>query len=150
MICLPCTIELPLCYRSSQQVPVTKKMKDLSADILILACKIIFQNMASQNIVSNVGGNTISDKFEKFCQNLNIEQAVSSSKQHQCNGQEEACIKSIKCTIKKCTDTKSDIHIALLQIRSTPLGPKLPSLAKPLFNHPITDMMPIINRLLVN
>ena len=42
----------------------------------------------------------------------------------------EVCIKFIKCTIKKCIDTKSDIHIALLQIRSTLLGPELTSLAR--------------------
>ena len=52
-----------------------------------------------------------------------------------------------KAYYQKCTDTKSDIHIALLQIRSTLLGPGLQSPATLLFNHPIRGTMPIINRL---
>ena len=62
----------------------------------------------------------------------------------------KACIKSIKCTIIKCIDTKSDIHISLLQIRSTVIGLELPNSAMLLFNHPIRGIMPIISRLLVN
>ena len=70
--------------------------------------------------MSESGGNFISDKFKRFYKNLNIKQAVSSLYHHQSNGQMEACIKFLKHTIKKCIDIKSDIHIALLQIRSTP------------------------------
>ena len=42
------------------------------------------------------------------------------------------------------------MHIALLQIRSTPLEPGLPSPATQLFNCPIKGNMPIINRLPIN
>ena len=51
-----------------------------------------------------------------------------------------------KVITQKCFDTKSDPHIALLQIRSTPLGLGLPSPTTLLFNHPIRGIMPIINR----
>ena len=54
------------------------------------------------------------------------------------------------CTIKTCIDTKLDIHIAILQIRSTPLGPRLPSLINLLFNCPKRGILPIINRPPVN
>ena len=43
-------------------------------------------------------------------------------------------------------DTKSDPHIALLQIISTLLGLVLPNPAKLLFNHTIRGIMPTINR----
>ena len=39
--------------------------------------------------------------------------------------------------------------MALLQIRSTPLVPGLPSPETLLFNYPITGIMPIINRPLI-
>ena len=52
--------------------------------------------------------------------------------------------------MKKCFDTGSDIHIALLQIRSTTLGQALPSPATLLFNHPVRGIMPIIDRLPIN
>ena len=56
---------------------------------------------------------------------------------------------SYKGNTKKCLDTKSDLHITLLQIRSTPLGPELPSPATLLFNHCIGGIMPTINRPLI-
>ena len=80
-----------------------------------------------KKIISDSGGNFISDKFKTFCRSLNTEQAFSSSYHHQSSGQVEVCIKLIKQALKNCFDTKSDPHLALLQIRSTPLGPELPS-----------------------
>ena len=47
---------------------------------------------------------------------------------------------------QKCLDTKSDPHLSLLQMRSTPLGPGFLSPATLLFNCLIRDIMPIINR----
>ena len=52
--------------------------------------------------------------------------------------------------MKKCIEINEDMHVALLQIRSTPLEPGLLSPATLLFNHPIWDIMPIINRLPIN
>ena len=81
-----------------------------------------------------------------FYRSLNIEQRFASSCHHQSNGWVEACIRLIKHTLKKCLDTKSDSHIALLQMISTSLGPGLPSPAMLLFNHPIRGIMSVINR----
>ena len=50
---------------------------------------------------------------------------------------------------QKCINAKSYIYVALLQIRSTPLGPGVPSPAMLLFNCPIRGIMPIINRILI-
>ena len=94
--------------------------------------------------MSEAGSNFISDKFKIVCRNLNIELAVSLSYHHQSNGQVEVHIKFIKPTIKKCIDTKSNIHIALLQLKSTLLGPGLLSPAMLLFNHPKTGILPIV------
>ena len=96
---------------------IMKKPKDLSADSLILICKIIFaEYKVPRKIMSDSGGNFISDKFKTFCQSLNIEQTLSSSYHHQSNRQVEACIKFVKHTVKKCFDSRSDPQIALLQI----------------------------------
>ena len=91
----PCIVD----YHS--KCPVIKKMEDLSADSLILTCKIIFSEYGLvMKIMSGADGNFISDKFQRFCKTLNIEQAVSSSYHHQSNGQVAACIRFIKHTIK--------------------------------------------------
>ena len=52
----------------------------------------------------------------------------------------------VKCTLKRCFDSRSDSNIALLQIQTTLLGQGVPSHTTRLFNHPITDIMPVINR----
>ena len=76
----------------------------------------------------------------------NIEQAFSSSYHNQSNRQVEVCINFEKCTLKKCFDSRSDPHIALLQIHMIPLGQELSSPATMLFNHPIIGRLPVINR----
>ena len=65
------------------------------------------------------------------------------------HGQVEACIKFVKCTLKKCFDSRSDLHIALLQIQMTPLGQGLASHTTMLFNHLIRGIMPVVNRPLI-
>ena len=57
--------------------PIIKKTEDLAADSLILACKISFSDYGPpRKIISDAGSNFISEKFERFCQKLNIEYAV--------------------------------------------------------------------------
>ena len=96
--------------------------------------------------MSDTGTSFVSDKFRKFCSRFNIKQAVLSVYHHQSNGQVEACIKFIKCTIKKCAVSGGDIHMALLQICTTPLGQGLPILATLLLNHLVCGIMPVIDR----
>ena len=110
----------------------------------------IFRIWSAEKVMSDAGGNFISDKFRQFCKCMNTEQITSSYLHHKSNSQVEACIKFIKHTMKKCIESNDDTHIALLQIRATPLEPGLPSPASLLFNHPIWDIMPIINRKPIN
>ena len=73
----------------------------MSADRLILACKVIFSKFGLQKkIMLDVGDNFISDKFKQFCKRMNIEQATSLSYHHQSIGQVEVCIKFNKHTMK--------------------------------------------------
>ena len=100
--------------------------------------------------MSDAGGNFISERFKNFHNSLNVEQAVSSLYHHQSNRQVEACIKFIKCTIKKCSDSSSDIHMTLLHIRTTPLGQGLPNPAMLLFNCPVHGIIPLMDRKPIN
>ena len=52
--------------------------------------------------------------------------------------------------LKKYIDINIDTHLALHQIRSTPLGQRLPSPATLLFNCLVRGIMPILNRQPVN
>ena len=63
--------------------PVVKKMEGLSADSLISAFKAVFSEYGiPKKIMSDAGGNFISEKLKNFCNSLNIEQAISSLFQH--------------------------------------------------------------------
>ena len=72
--------------------------------------------MDYKNIMSDSGGNFVSDKFKTSCRSLKVEQAFSLSYNHQSNGKVVACIEFVKCTLKKCFDSKGYPHIALLPI----------------------------------
>ena len=125
-------------------------MNRLSADT-IAAVKVIFVEYGiPHRIMSDAGSNFILEKFRKICNSLDIEQAVSSSYHHQSNRQVEACIKFIKCTIKKCSDSGGDIYMAMLQIRTTPLGQGLPSPAMLLFKCLVRNIMPVMDRPPIN
>ena len=131
--------------------PVVKKMEGLLAESLISVFKVIFSEYGiSKRVMSDADSNFISEKFRNFCNSLNIEHAVSSSYHHQSNGQVKACIKFIKHTMKKCFNSGGDVHIALLQIRTTPLGQGLPSPATLLLNCLGRGIMPIMDRPLIN
>ena len=123
--------------------PVIKRMEGLSTESLITTTKVIF---AEYGIPCKLMSDFVSDKFRTFCSKLNIKQAVSSAYHHQSNGQAKACIKLIKCTLKKCAISGEDIHMALLQICTTPLGQDLPSHATLLFNCLVCGIMPVIDR----
>ena len=129
--------------------PIIKKAENLSADSLLLTCKVIFvEYRIPKKIMSDVGDNFISDKFKTFCKSPNIAQVFSSSYHHQSNGQVEACTKFVKCTLKICFDSRGDPHISLLQIPVTPPGQGLPSPVT-MLNHSIRGILPVINRPLV-
>ena len=130
---------------------VVKKMEGLSADNLISTLKVVFAEYGIlKRVMSDTGGSFISEIFKSFCNSLNIEQAVSSFYHHQSNGQVEACIKFIKCTMKRFFNSGGDIYIAMLQIRTTPLVQGLPSPATLLFNCPVRNSMLVMDRLLIN
>ena len=126
--------------------PVVKRIEGLSADNLIKMVKTIFAEYGFPcKIMSDVGTNFVSDKFQQFCKLFNIEQVVSSAYHHQSNRQVKACIKFIKCMFKKCDDSGRDINMALLQISMTLLGQGLLSLATLMFNRPVHSIMPILD-----
>ena len=48
--------------------------------------------------------------------------------------------------MKKCFETNANIFMALMQIRSTPICPRLPCPATLLFNRLTRDILPKFNR----
>ena len=96
-------------------------------------------------IVLDAGKTFISEKFEKFSKMVfdmqydDIWHAVWSSYNYHSNGLAEAWSKFMQKTMKKCYETNADKYMSLLQIRSTPISPGLPSPAMFLFNRLATS-----------
>ena len=127
--------------------PVVKRLEGLSAESRIAAIKVIFAEYGiPHKIMSDADINFVSDKFHKFCNSINVEQAVLLAYHHQSNRQVKVCIKFIKCTLKKCTNSGGDINMALLQIHTTPLGQGLPSPATLIFNRQVHSIMPVLDQ----
>ena len=126
--------------------PGVRILEGLSAESLIAVIKVIFTEYGiPHKIMSDAGTNFVSDRFWKFCNSINVEQSVSLAYHHQSNGQVKACIKFVKCTLKKCTNSGGDINIALLQIHTTLLGQGLPNLATLMFNRQVCGIMPVLD-----
>ena len=81
--------------------PVVKRLEGLSAENLITTIKVIFAAYGIlHKLMSGAGKNFVSDKFQKFCSSINVEQVVSSAYHHQTISRVEACIQFIKQTFK--------------------------------------------------
>ena len=94
-----------------RKFPIIKRIEGLLADNLIDVLKIIFAEYGiPHKIMLDADTNFIPEKFQQFWKRVNIEQAVSSSYHHQSNGQVEACIKFIKCTLKMYQVRKGHIY----------------------------------------
>ena len=84
--------------------PIVRRVEDMSAESLILACKVIFSEYGlPKRKMCDAAGNFISDKFRQFCKCMSIEQVTSLSYHPYNNGQVEACIKFVKFTMKNAS-----------------------------------------------
>ena len=90
-----------------------------------------------------------SAEFNNFCKEYDIKNEFSSARWAQSNGQVERCIQTIKRIIKKCSDDKTDFHLALLQYRNTPLDNSVDSPSKLLLGRNLRTVVPSISDNLV-
>ena len=80
------------------------KVGSLAADDLVQIAKMVFAEYGlPEKIISNAGRNFTLDTFRELCRLISIQQSKTSSYHHQSNGQVEACIKFVKCTIKNAS-----------------------------------------------
>lgn len=71
--------------------------------------------------------------FTKFIKDYDINQS---------NGFIERFVRTIKSTVKKCLEVGDNLNMALMNIRATPVGGKLPSSAELMFNRPMVTLLP--------
>ena len=85
----------------NSKFPMVKRIEGLSAESLITTIKVIFAECGiPPKLMSDAGTNFVSEEFQRFCNSINVEQAVSLAYHHQSNRQIEVCIKFVKHTLK--------------------------------------------------
>lgn len=93
-----------------------------------------------EKIITDNGPCFRSQKFDSFCEKLEIQHLTSSPHFHQSNGRAERAIQTIEQIYKKC-QTKEEITLALLAYHDTPVSSDLPSPSELFFNRKINTRL---------
>ena len=114
--------KFPFVYKIDGQV---------TSDAVIKRIKGVFAEQGCPTrVVSDNGGHYSSFAFRKFAEAWGFDHVTSSSHYPQSNGFIERQIQTVKVTMKKVAMTKSDLQMALLVLRATPVDSHLPSPAE--------------------
>lgn len=93
-------------------------------------------------ILTDNGPQYMGQTFQAFMKRWGITHVTSSPHYSKSNGLIERHVRHIKGIVKKAQQNKSDLHMALLQVRATPIDSKLPSNAELLLGRPVTTLLP--------
>ena len=85
-------------------------------------------------------------EFEEFISEYGIKHVISSPHFPQSNGKGERHVSIVKRTLTKGREDGQDPAMALLCLRTTPLGPGLPSPAELMFKYKVKCNLPSVNR----
>jgi len=97
------------------------KMPDTLSTTVIECTKEHFSRHGIPNtIITDNGPQFISEDYEDFTRDWDIEHRTSSPRYSQSNGKAEATVKIAKRLIKKATKAKQDVYLAILDWRNTP------------------------------
>lgn len=114
------------------------QLKDLTEDTVIKHCKETFSRFGIPDFVRTDNGTQFKSKFAEFARNYNFNHITSSPYFAQSNGCAEAAVKIAKNLLKK----NSDIHLALLIYRNTPLESGY-SPSELMFNRKLREILPM-------
>ena len=123
--------------------PIVKELKSVTSEVV----KDVIEEACStfgrpDEIRSDNGPQYSSHTFKEFCKRWDIKHTTSSPHYAQSNGYIERQVRWIKSTIKKCIKTKDNVQEALLMLRATPIGNKMPSPAEILMGRQIATILP--------
>ena len=127
--------------------PVVKK---LSASATISATKEAFSILGTPREIMSDKGPQFQREYNEFCEQWNICHTTSSLRYPKSNGFIERQIQYIKPIIKKCIASSGDLHLAMLNVRATPISSSLPSPAELMFGRKISTTLPGYQHIAVN
>ena len=126
--------------------PIARRLKNITAESTINTIKSVMSEYGvPEKLISDSGSQYTSQEFRNFAKEYDFQHSMSSPYHHQANGKAERHIDTFKRTLMKALTTHKDLDMALLCIRTTPLGNGLPSPAKRMFERQLKSNLPMVN-----
>jgi hypothetical protein len=120
------------------------KLRRTTSKTVITKLKCHFARFGSpQVLVSDNGPQFVSDEFENFMNEWDIEHRTSSPGHQQANGLAESAVKRAKKLIQKTQDSGQDIMLALLEARNVPNQDTGSSPAQRMFGRMTRTLLPV-------
>ena len=110
------------------KAPFVRPLANTGAYASVRAMKNIFsENGIPMKVISDNGPHFVAGEFKRFAARWGFEMVLSSPEYPQGHALIERHIQTVKKCMHKCDVSGYDFDLALLALRSTPLGPSLPS-----------------------
>ena len=107
--------------------PVVKKLTSIHSSAVIARLKSIFEKHGiPSKLVTDNGTQYTSAAFQEFSRSYGFVHVTSSPLHPQSNGLSERTVQTVIDLLQKCKESGQDPHLAMLCLRSTPLGHDLP------------------------
>ena len=112
----------------NSKFPFVKKLHNLTARAVVNEMKMLFaENGIPRSLQCDNGTQFTSGEFQQLASQFGFEIVTSSPYYPRGHGFVERQVQTIKKMILKCRETKNDIDLALLALRTTPLSSNIPS-----------------------
>ncbi|XP_024890884.1 uncharacterized protein K02A2.6-like [Temnothorax curvispinosus] len=128
--------------------PEVAELESMTSNTIIKKMKSIFaRHGIPRTVISDGGTQFTSKEFEQFTKEYEFDHIPSSPTYAQSNGMSERNIQTVKSMFKKALEEKSDLDLALLHYRNTPiLGNVSP--AEALMSRKLRSKLPYTNKML--
>ena len=125
--------------------PVVRQLGDTTSHNVVNCLRSIFAEFGiPDKVISDNGPQYSSAVFSDFAQRYNFIHTTSSPHFPQSNGKAERHVGTVKKTLQKALESKMDPHLAMLALRTTPLGPNQPTPAELLFGRRVQGTLPML------
>ena len=127
--------------------PILRKLNSTTSAGVIEHMKMIFSEHGIPEILmSDNGPQFSSSEFRDFAAKYGFDHVTSSPMYPQSNGFIERTVQTVKNTMKKCLESRTDLHMALLCLRATPITSDIPAPCMSLNNRMYKTNIPTASR----
>lgn len=127
----------------TSKYPVVYRLNNTtSATVASLTSKIFSMFGAPAEVVSDNGPQFTGRPYKEMLEKYGVKHTTSSPRYPQSNGLAERMVQTVKNTIKKTKKSGTDLDVALMDLRATPVDQRLPSPAEMLFGRQIRTCLP--------